>query len=148
MHTWIHEDYGNMHNIFKASSQIWSKHGKRERWTWGPTSNQKSICNWYPLAKGKSVFFQLSLPGHITHTSAQAPCLGVGVVRQDKMTSVVSLWTFVTFTFVCLDIFYLAELLLVVLIFGFVDFLFLFSMFLLFIFVCFVFILGERKLGG
>lgn len=43
------------HETCTGSSQMESQHWQ-EQYTGGPTPNQESICNWYLMARGKSVF--------------------------------------------------------------------------------------------
>lgn len=67
--------------------------------------NQKAICSWYPLTKGKKIsFLQWSLSRCITHILGQVWCLEA--VGQHKIYSIVILWTF-CFILHCLTCFIL-----------------------------------------
>jgi hypothetical protein len=40
---------------------------ERRKWTWSPTPSPHAICNWYLLAKKKSIFFYGASPGVSPH---------------------------------------------------------------------------------
>lgn len=54
-HRCTHRDWDSMHKACTGSSQAKSQNAKG-KWTQSPTSNQETVCNWYMMGEGKSVF--------------------------------------------------------------------------------------------